>query len=89
MSHFPNEIAAIQYDPNPLDSRAVQIKESHEALLMRIEGVTGVGLGRNKIGDDAIIVYLRDASFAAHIPSQIEGLPVLTEVTGEIDAYRK
>jgi hypothetical protein len=87
MKRLPKEDAAIHYDPGRLVSRAVQIKESHEARLLGIEGVTGVGLGRNESGNDAIIVYLRDASSAAHIPSQIEGLPVLTEVTGEIDAY--
>lgn len=87
MKHLPKEEAAIRYDPGHLVSRAVQIKERHEAQLLGIEGVTGVGVGKNTTGDDAIIVYLRDASSAARIPSRIEGLPVLTEVTGEIDAY--
>jgi hypothetical protein len=87
MSRLPQEDAAIHYDPDHSVSNAMRIKESHEAQLLRIEGVTGVGVGKNGEGDDAIVVYLRDASSARHIPSQIDGVPVLTEVTGEIDAY--
>lgn len=35
---------------------------------MSIEGVTGVGVGRTDIGDDAIVVYVMDASVARRVP---------------------
>jgi hypothetical protein len=92
MSQFPHEDAAMHYDPEgaaprgPV-SRVVQIKEEHEARLLAIEGVTGVGVGQDHIGDDAIIVYLRDAASQKRIPTEIEGVSVRAEVSGEIDAY--
>jgi hypothetical protein len=53
---------------------------------MAIDGVEGVGVGRNGIGDDAIIVYLRSDDVKARIPRSIDGYPVETKVTGIIDA---
>lgn len=43
-------------------------RKQHEATLMSIEGVTGVGVGRTDIGDDAIVVYVMDASVARRVP---------------------
>ena len=63
-----------------------RVKQIHERELMAIDGVEGVGIGRNQIGDDAILVYLRDAETAKRIPGQIEGFPVRIEITGIIDA---
>jgi hypothetical protein len=53
---------------------------------MAIDGVEGVGVGRNSIGDDAIIVYLRTDDVKASLPRSIDGYPVETKVTGIIDA---
>jgi hypothetical protein len=58
-----------------------------ERMLMAIDGVMGVAVGRTPIGDDAIVVYLRDPSVTQRIPAHVEGFPVETVVTGEIDAY--
>ena len=63
-------------------------KSNVEASLFAIEGVVGVGIGSNEIGDDAIVVYLRDESSQERIPTQIEGFPVITEVSGEFDAFK-
>jgi hypothetical protein len=64
-----------------------RVKQNHERELMAIDGVEGVGLGRNQIGDDVIVVYLRDAAVESRLPRQIEGFQVKTEITGIIDAY--
>ena len=63
-----------------------RVRSRHERSLMEIEGVNGVALGRTLIGDDAIVVYLRDESARRGVPSELEGYPVQVEVIGEIDA---
>ena len=73
-------------DSTDLDSKVVRVKATHEQRLMSIKGVVGVGVGSDEIGDDAIILYLLDASVRQRIPARIEGVPVVTEITGEIDA---
>lgn len=78
----------IKFDPDTEESmtRIKDVKERHEDELMTLPEVTGVGIGQNEIGDEAIIVYLQDQSAAAQLPSKIEGFEVLPQVTGIIDA---
>ena len=85
---FPGD-AAVEYNPEdePPASEAERIKRDHEDELLSMPSVTGVGLAQNAVGDDAIIIYLRHGSAASNLPKQIEGIDVVTEVTGEIDAY--
>lgn len=68
-------------------SEIERVKQQHEAKLLATDGVVGVGISRNQIGDDVIVVYLRDRSAQKHIPTQLENFAVVTEVTGQIDAY--
>ena len=80
----------VVYDPDSEagDMTHVQaIKDSHEKRLMAIPGVQGVGIGRNEIGDDVILVYLRDATAKGQVPARLEDVPVETAIVGEIDAY--
>ena len=88
MSDFEYEDAAMPYSPESEESSAVeQVKQRHERELMAIEGVEGVGIGNDSIGNDAIIVYLRTEHAKTRVPSSIDGYPVQTIVTGIIDAY--
>ena len=91
MNDFPFEDAAMPYSPEASTSSSPieHVKQSHEDRLMAIEGVEGVGIGRNSIGDDAIIVYLRSEDVKARIPSDIDGHPVETKVTGIIEAQSR
>jgi hypothetical protein len=41
---------------------------------MAIEGVLGVAIGRTPIGDDALVLYLRDPSVERRVPPEVEGL---------------
>ena len=89
MNDFPNEEAAMPYSPESStesSSPVHHVKQRHEQELMAIDGVEGVGVGRNSIGDDAILVYLRSDDIKARIPRTIDGYPVETKVTGIIDA---
>jgi hypothetical protein len=90
MNDFEYEDAAMPYFPESsteTSSAVEQVKQSHERELMAIEGVEGVGIGRDSIGNDAIIVYLRTEEVRDRVPRSIGGFPVETRVTGIIDAY--
>ena len=89
MNDFPDEEAAMPYSPESsteASSTIERVKEDHEKELMAIEGVEGIGVGRDSIGNDAIVVYLRTDDVKSRIPRTIEGYPVETRVTGIIDA---
>lgn len=62
------------------------VRTRHEGSLMAISGVLGVSIGRSPIGDPAIVVFIEDASVEGRIPVHLEGFPVLTTITGRIDA---
>jgi len=86
------EEAAMPYEPDQASGYAGQsrveiVRARNERTLLAIDGVVGAGVGRTPIGDDAIVLYLRDASVKQRVPAQVEGYPVETTVTGEIDAY--
>lgn len=87
-SDFPEDVA-VEYDPeadSPVN-KADRVRRENEDELLKVPSVTGVGLGQNAIGDDAIIIYLRDKAAIANLPKQIDGIDVIFEVTGEIEAY--
>lgn len=83
------EDAAVAYNPDPGRSQSpvVAVRERNEKRLLAINGVVGVAIGRSPIGEDALVVYLRGSSVKLRVPSEIEGYPVETVVTGPIDAY--
>ncbi|MEE9131482.1 MAG: hypothetical protein V3T84_15805 [Phycisphaerales bacterium] len=69
-------------------SEIERVRMKHETALLAIDGVVGIGIGSNEIGDDAIVVYLRDEQTQRSIPDELEGFPVQTQITGEFDAYQ-
>jgi hypothetical protein len=83
------EEAAMPYHPGQDDISSVSnVKQRHEADLMAIEGVEGLGIGQDAIGDVAIVVYVRDEGVAKRIPRTLDGLNVQVQVTGPIDALK-
>ena len=72
-----------------LDATAdiVTVKERHEAELMAIPGVVGVGIGERD-GTEVIVVYVekRTAQVDREVSDTLEGYPVFIEVTGPINA---
>ena len=73
------EEAAILSPSAPIQSPTVE-------KLMQIEGVEGTGTGQDSLGNEVLIVYLRDAGVAKSLPSTIDGKRIQTEVTGPISA---
>ena len=96
------EDAAMPYVPDEASSHAVAgfahaapppgrleaAKRRNERALMAIDGVEGVSLGQTAICGEALVVYLRDASVKRRVPSQVDGYPVETSITGQIDIQR-
>lgn len=64
------------------------VKEEHRAQLMAIDGVEGVGVAQNQIGNQGIVVYVRDQEVAKRIPRELDGISVQIQVTGPIDALK-
>ena len=78
--------ASTSGSPAPETPDAAQVKAEHEAELMAIQGVLGVGIGGSE-DKPAIVVYLIDKSpqLRVQIPQELEGIKVIVEVTGPID----
>ena len=55
------------------------VKQAHELLLMQVEGVEGVGIGVDDIGDPAIVVYVNGAGVQKLLPQQIDGFRLKVE----------
>lgn len=87
VNHLMEEAAVFYDGSESAQSEIERVKQKHEARLLEIDGVVGVGIQRNEIGDDVIAVYLHERSVQQRIPTQLEGFSVVTEVTGQIDAY--
>jgi hypothetical protein len=88
MKKSPRETAAVPYAPPPEEarrSRALAVKERHEGELLGLPGVMGVGLTECD-GREAIVLYLRSEEARSGLPREMEGVPVTTEITGEITA---
>ncbi|MBG6221013.1 MULTISPECIES: hypothetical protein [unclassified Janthinobacterium] len=93
MPYLPDEspgpaIAGGPYVHAAPQGRLEAARQRNERALMAIDGVEGVSLGRTAVGQDAIIVYLRDASVKRRVPLQVDGYPVETSLTGQIDIQR-
>ncbi len=64
-----------------------EVKRRHEASLMKIRGVVGVGIGRRD-GKDCIRVYVEQDSpkILAALPSDLEDVPVEIVISGAFKA---
>jgi hypothetical protein len=66
---------------------AVQAKERVREILKGLPGIKGIGITWDDKGRPCVQVnigYEIEDSSRERIPSQIEGIPVLIEVTGQI-----
>lgn len=57
-----------------------------EARLFALQGVVSVGIGYGPAGAMALIVGVVDAGVSRSLPDTIDGMAVITEVIGEVDA---
>ena len=65
-------------------SKIEQVKQQYEQCLLGINGVTGVGIGKDQAGKDVIVVYLLNSNVRKYIPRKLDGFAIKTQVTGVI-----
>jgi hypothetical protein len=63
-------------------ARAAQLK--HQGRLMQDRDILGTAIGRLNDGRPEVTVLARNASAAARMPRELDGVPVTVEVTGDI-----
>jgi hypothetical protein len=65
------------------------VKNCHKDKIFQVDGVMGVGVGRDKKGQPAITVFLKEdsAQARAKIPKMLEDVPVQVIVTGAFEAF--
>jgi hypothetical protein len=89
------DLSQLGIDPAPLSSaeagagtggKAGSVLQVHHNRLMRLPGVVMVGEGQDEIGDPAILVGVKTSADLSRIPPTIEGMRVVAEVIGEVDA---
>lgn len=68
-------------------SKAEKARRKHEAKLFEIDGVEGVSIDSGDLGEDIVVVFVRDESVVKKVPKTLDGVPVRAEVTGEFDAF--
>ncbi len=89
MPYVPDELPGQGHSaPAAPRGRLEAARRRNERALMAIDGVEGVSLGQTAIGKEALVVYLRDPSVKRRVPLQVEGYPVETSITGQIDIQR-
>lgn len=75
---------------NPRIRAVMAIQNRHTPNLMRLAGVVGTGTGLTDDGRPAICVFAKsfESARSAAIPRDVEGLPVVVQITGEIKALK-
>jgi len=78
----------VEYAPAEAAARGPveQVVARESARLLAIPGVTSVGIGHGPTGGEAISIGVVDAGVAANLPYEIDGVPVMVTVTGEVEA---
>jgi hypothetical protein len=93
----PEQNAPVLSKDNPQVRTVMEIQDRSTADLMSVPGVVGTATGLAPDGRVAIMVYLKEefrtpvkgkGISARGIPAEIEGVPVITEVTGEFRAMK-
>jgi hypothetical protein len=80
---------AVLDENNPGIQKAMEVQSRHTAKLMAKADVVGTATGLTDDGKPAILVFTKKILKAGAIPQALEGVPVVTEVTGEITIMKK
>lgn len=78
-------LPAYAQDGPPGLARAIEVQQRNTPGLMANPGVVGTGVALAPDGQAAVVILLRQGG-PAGLPTQIEGVPVVIRVTGEIYA---
>ena len=78
MPYYPNDEARV--------SPAEQTLRKYESNFLDIDGVMGMTIRHDQISNSVIVVYVRDTSIGGSLPSSVDGISVIIDLTGSIDA---
>jgi hypothetical protein len=92
--HGDENAAAEQAAPAPADEEnrasevaaAERVRARHSSSLMSKPGIVGVGITLDEQRRPAIVVYLVNARAGRQVPQELDGVPVITHVTGPLAA---
>jgi hypothetical protein len=80
-------IPACTSDRPPAQVPADEVKQRHEADLMSIPGVVGVGVGQcDEQACIKVFVEQETPEVAGIVPADLEGVPVVVEEIGQVSA---
>jgi hypothetical protein len=80
-------IPACASDRPPAQGPADEVKQRHEADLMSIPGVVGVGVGQcDEQACIKVFVEQETPELAGAVPTDLEGVPVELEAIGKVSA---
>jgi hypothetical protein len=68
------------------EKQAKDLKRRHAVHLLRLPGVSGVGVQKNDAGGFIVTVYLTDKTACIGLPSDLDGYPYKVEITGPFHA---
>jgi hypothetical protein len=69
-------------------AKAVSVQNRHTKRLLAADGIVGTAAGYNQSGSPAILVFVKDESEASQVPSSLDNVPTVVEVTGVIHAFK-
>lgn len=69
-----------------LTTSASKVLKEHHDVLMSRPGVVMVGETIDVLGRPAIMIGVKTAKGLSKLPREIDGVPVVTQVIGEVDA---
>ena len=78
--------SGVSQTPMPNNTPAGRVLQAHHDALMKLPGVVMIAEGQDVIGNPAIIIGVKAANHLRGLPASIDGVPVVAQVIGEIDA---
>ena len=88
LTPFGSISAAPPPDGPPGLERAIEVKELHANALLEIDGVAGVGVGRNAGSNPTIIIFTETPGVRG-LPTSLDGVPVIVQFSGKFFANPK
>jgi hypothetical protein len=69
-------------------AKAVSVQNQHTKRLLAADGIVGTAAGYDQSGRPAVMVFVKDQAEASQVPSSLDNIPTVIEVTGVIHAFR-
>ncbi len=86
-----DEDTVVLDESNPLIQAAIAVQNRHTNTLMTEPGIVGTATGLTEDGRPAMLIFAKsfESARSAFIPSNIEGIPCIVKITGEITTRNK